>query len=119
MRVKTYEIEVVRTATVRVTLPETMATDETIKSWERGLWKLDNREADIATYAARMAVEFPDSDHDGIGHLITSAWEKPDYGKQEHQIVAVVLDEESEETINTTSEWMDSATVNADAGGRT
>lgn len=105
MKVKTYEIEVVRTATVRVTLPETMATDEVIKSWESGLWPLENREADIATYAARMALEFPDGYHDGIGRLLTSRFERPDYDKDKHQITAIILNDDCEESVESESAW--------------
>lgn len=105
MKVKTYQIEVIRTATVLVTLPETMATDETIKSWESGLWKLENREADIAKYAAIMAVEHPDGDHDGLGRMVTSRYEKADYEKDKHQIIAIVLNDDHEETIEAEEDW--------------
>lgn len=105
MRTKTYEIEVVRTSRVTVTLPETMSGDEFIKSWEKGLWQLADREASIAKYAARMAVEFPDGNHDGIGKLIASRWQEPDYTANEYQVVAIVTDDDTEAEVISQEEW--------------
>ena len=105
MRTKTYEIEVVRTSRVKVTLPETMSGDEFIKSWEKGLWQLDDREASVAEYAARMAVEFPEGNHDGVGKMITSSWQKPDYAENKYQVVAIVTDDDTEAEVISQEDW--------------
>mgnify|MGYP001455970057 CR=1 FL=1 len=105
MKTKTFEIEVIRTSRVKVTLPITMSEDTFIDEWERGLWGLDDREASIAEYAARMAVEFPDSHHDGIGRLITRSWQKPDYSANEHQVVAIVTEDDTEAEVISQEDW--------------
>lgn len=109
MKVKTYEIEVVRTSRVQVTLPETMSTEDFIESWERELWELDDREASIAEYAARMAVEAPECNHDGIGRLITGSWQKPNYKDDKYQVVAIVTDDYTEADVISEGDWKDAA----------
>lgn len=113
MRTKTYEIEVVRTSRVKVTLPETMSGDEFIESWEKGLWQLDDREASVAEYAARMAVEFPEGNHDGVGKMITRSWQKPDYAENKYQVIAIVTDDDTEAEVISQGDWVDSEATGA------
>ena len=98
MKTRTFEVEVVTTSSVLVTLPETYDSPEVIAKWERGLWELENGIEDIAEYAARMAVYAPSGQHDGIGEMITNGYTKPDYEKNKYQVVAIVKDEDTETT---------------------
>lgn len=62
--------------------------------------------ADIAKYAASMAANYVGgSGHDGIGEMIESSWEKPDYTATLHQEIAVVTDDESDEGISKETVW--------------
>ena len=105
MKLKTFEIEVVRTCTVKVTLPETLCTAESIKSWESGLWKLDNGIASIAEYAAEMAVNFPGCNHDGVGLLIENDYTKPDYEKDAYQVISVIQHDDTEVCVSKQGDW--------------
>lgn len=109
MKTKTFEIEVVRTCTVKVTLPETLCTPEMIKDWESGLWKLENGIDSIAEYAAEMAVGFPGSDHDGVGKMIENSYTKPDYDKNKYQVTAIIDDDDTEVRVLNQNDWIDHA----------
>jgi hypothetical protein len=107
MKTKTFEIEVIRTCTVKVTLPEALCTDEMIKEWESGLWELDQGIDSIAMYAGEMAALYPGSDHDGIGKLLTESYQKPDYVKNPFAVVAIVEDDDSEVRVVKQDDWKD------------
>lgn len=107
MKTKTYRIEVVRTSTVEVTLPISFDDREVIASWENGLWDLESGIDSIAEYAAHMAVEHPSGNHDGIGKLLTSSWETPDFNKNKYQIKAVIVDDNTETDILSQEGWVE------------
>lgn len=111
MKTKTFDIEVVTTKRVRVVLPEWYASPEAQQDWEKGLWKLDGdtpdeKAADIAKYAANMAANHGGGyGHDGIGVMIKSPFEKPDYEKNQYQVIAIVTDEGDEQEVLSQSSW--------------
>ncbi len=111
MKTKTFEIEVVTTKRVRVVLPEWYAQAEAQEDWETGLWMLEGdsceeKMADIAKYAARMAANFSGGySHDGVGVMIESPFERPDYGKNRYQVIAIVTDDEDEQEVVAQSDW--------------
>ena len=107
MKTKTYEIEVVYTYRVKVTLPEVMGSEELTKEWERSLWKLDGGIESIAEYAATVVCVAPDRCHDGIGRVITDSWVRPDYDGNHYQVVAIVETEDVEEEVLSQSHWIE------------
>ncbi|MCX5592486.1 hypothetical protein [Alcaligenes endophyticus] len=112
MKTKTFEIEVITTKRVRVILPEWYAKTEAQKDWESGLWRLEGdtpeeKIVDIASYAASMAANHPGGyGHDGVGKMIESPFEKPDYEKNQYQVVAIVTDEDVECEVQSQAAWV-------------
>lgn len=105
MKLKTFEVEVVRTCTVKVTLPEALCTPESIKEWESCLWKLRNGIDSIAEYAANMAVNYAGYNHDGVGQMIENNFTKPDYEKDPYQVIAIIDEDDTEVRVLNQGEW--------------
>lgn len=113
MKVKTFTIEVVRTDIVKVTIPESYLDEEFQKDWESGLWPLDGitpeeKVRDIAKYVALMSLVAPYGQHDGIGRIFTSPYEKPDYSKDKYATIAIESLEETESEVLNETGWEDS-----------
>ena len=65
--------------------------------------------ADIAKYAANMAANHGGGyGHDGIGVMIESPFEKPDYEKNQYQVIAIVTDEGDEQEVLAQTDWSSS-----------
>lgn len=104
MKTKKYVVEVVSTTEVEITLPERYFREDVQKDWESFLWELEGdtpeeKAQDIAKYAARMAVLYPNCGHDGIGRMIEDRFTKPDYEINPDCVVAITLSEEDESEI--------------------
>lgn len=113
MKVKTFTIEVVRTDVVEVVIPESYLDEGFQREWENGLWPLDGstpdeKVEDIAKYVALMSLTAPYGQHDGIGRIFTSSYEKPDYSKDMYATIAIETLEETESEVLEKTGWEDS-----------
>lgn len=71
MITKTYEVTI--TKRIRVNLPDSYATEESIAGWREGLWEIDGVD-DIAQYAAILAASGEaECNNDGVGVMMTES----------------------------------------------
>lgn len=89
---KLFEVEVITTEIVQVSIPDSFMSEGLIEEWRKGLWHIDCVK-DIAEYAARMAQYGDNASHDGLGRINTTSWEN---NSQEGQVKAVIISEDVE-----------------------